>query len=79
MQETEEIRVRSLGREDAPGAGNDNPLQYPCLAKSHGQRSLVDYSPWDHKKLDMIKWLNTPIILKFALYLKPELRLHGAP
>ena len=23
----------------------------------HGQRSLVSYSPWDHKELDMTKWL----------------------
>ena len=26
------------------GEGNDNPLQYSCLEKSHGQRSLVGYS-----------------------------------
>ena len=26
-----EIGVRSLGREDLPGGGNGNPLQYPCL------------------------------------------------
>ena len=28
MQETQ---VRSLGREDSPGEGNGNPLQYSCL------------------------------------------------
>ena len=28
MQET---RVRSLGQEDSPGEGNDNPLQNSCL------------------------------------------------
>ena len=28
-----------------PGEGNDNSLQYSCLGKSHGWRSLVDYSP----------------------------------
>ena len=26
-----ETRVRSLGREHAPGEGNGNPLQYSCL------------------------------------------------
>ena len=26
-----ETRVRSLGREDSPGEGNGNPLQYSCL------------------------------------------------
>ena len=30
MQETHEVQVLFLGREDAPGAGNGNPLQY-CL------------------------------------------------
>ena len=26
-----ETRVQSLGREDPPGEGNGNPLQYSCL------------------------------------------------
>ena len=30
MQETHEVQVLFLGREDAPGVGNGNPLQY-CL------------------------------------------------
>ena len=36
--------VSGLGR--SPGEGNGNPLQYSFLpGKSHGQRSLVGYSP----------------------------------
>ena len=31
---------------------NGNPLQYSCLENSHGQRSLVGYSPWGHKESD---------------------------
>ena len=31
------------------GGGNGNTLQYPCLEKSHGQRSLVGFSPWGTK------------------------------
>ena len=27
-----------------PGEENGNPLQYSCLEKSHGQRSLAGYS-----------------------------------
>ena len=27
----QEMQVRSLGREDSPGEGNGNPLQYSCL------------------------------------------------
>ena len=37
------------------GEGNGNPLQYSCLEKSHGQRSLVTYCPWRHKELDTIE------------------------
>ena len=38
----------------APGGGNGNPLQYPVFlpGKSHGQKSLVGYSPWGHKQSD---------------------------
>ena len=30
----EETWVRSLGQEDSPGGGNNNPLQYSCLENS---------------------------------------------
>ena len=33
------------------GGRNGNPLQYSCLGKSHGQRSLVDDSPWGQKRV----------------------------
>ena len=48
-----------------PGLGGSlvgrlgNPLQYSCLENPHGQRSLVDYSPWGHKELDMTEGLST--------------------
>ena len=35
----------------SPGERNGNPLQYSCLENS--MRSLVGYSPWDLKELDM--------------------------
>ena len=41
------------GLERSPGEGNGNPLQYFCPGESHGQRSLVGYSPWGHKESDM--------------------------
>ena len=34
MQETQEMRVRSLGWEDSPGEGNGYPLQYSYLENS---------------------------------------------
>ena len=37
--------IPGLGR--SPGAGNGNLLQYFLPGKSHGQRSLAGYSPWD--------------------------------
>ena len=43
--------IPGLGR--FPGAGHGNPLQYSCLENSHGQRSLVGYSPWGHKGSNM--------------------------
>ena len=33
----------------SPAEGNGNPFQYPCLEKSHGQRSLVGYSQWGQR------------------------------
>ena len=44
---------RSLGEE------NSNPLQYSCLENPHGQGSLVGYSSWGHKELDMTEQPST--------------------
>ena len=48
MQETQEMLVRSLAREDA--------LQKEVATHSsglaHGRRILVGYSPWGHKESD---------------------------
>ena len=41
-----------------PGGGNGIPLQYSFLDKSHRQRSLVGYSPWDHKQSDTTEQLS---------------------
>ena len=43
------------GLRRSPRAGNSNPLQYSCLEKSHGQRSLAGYSPQGCKESDMTK------------------------
>ena len=53
-----ETRVQSLCREDSPGEGNGNPLQYSCL-ENH-----MDGGAWwatvhrAAKELDMTEWLN---------------------
>ena len=41
--------IPGLGR--SPGGGHGNPLLYSCLENPHGQRSLVGYSPWGHKRV----------------------------
>ena len=42
----------------SPRVGNGNSLQYSSLEKFHGQRSLMGYSPWDHKESDTLKHLS---------------------
>ena len=49
--------IPGLGR--YPVGGHSNPLQYSGLDTPHGQRSLVGYSPWGHKVLDMTEQLST--------------------
>ena len=42
-----------LGSGRFPEGGNGNPLQYLSLpGESHGQKSLVSYSPWDWEESD---------------------------
>ena len=54
MQET---WVQSLGQEDPlEKEMATTPVFLP--GKSHGQRSLEDYSPWDHKELDTTERLH---------------------
>ena len=48
--------IPGLGR--SPGGGHGNPLQYSCLENLHGQRSLVGYSQWGSKELDMTEQLS---------------------
>ena len=50
--------------------GNGNPLQFPCLKKSHGQRSLVGYSPCGRKESDTIEPLHFQVILFQIVLLK---------
>ena len=42
------------------GEGNGYSLQYSCLEKSHGQRSLAGYSPCSHKSWTQLSNYTTP-------------------
>ena len=50
MQETQEMWVWSLGLED-PLEEEMTTHSSNLAGKSHGQRSLVGYSPWGHKRV----------------------------
>ena len=48
LPEIQEIRVQSMGQEDPMEKGM--AAHSSILAgESHGQKSLVDYSPWGHR------------------------------
>ena len=53
MQEAQETQVRSLGQGRSPGGRHGNPLPVLLPGESHGQKSLVGYSPQGCKELDM--------------------------
>ena len=60
MQKTQDTWVWSLGQED-PLEKEMAPHSTILVLKSHGQRSLVGYSPWGHRELDTTEWLSTYI------------------
>ena len=60
MQETQKTWVQSLVRK-IPWRRKWQPTPGFLPRKFHGQRSLVGYSPWDHKESDMIEHTCTHI------------------
>ena len=46
---------RFPGSRRFPGKGQGNPLQVFLPGEYHGQRSLLDYSPWGCIESDMIE------------------------
>ena len=59
-----ETRVRPLVQEERlekEMATHSSTLSW----KSHGQRSLVDYSPWGHKESDRTEWLHFHFLCRF--------------
>ena len=41
--------IPGLGK--SPGGGHGNPLQYSCLENPHGEKRLMGYNPWGHKRV----------------------------
>ena len=52
------MQVRFLIWEDPPGGRNGNPTPGFLPGESHGQRSLVGYSPLGHKESGSTERLN---------------------
>ena len=77
----QEIWVQSLGGE-IPWSRKWQPTPVFLPGESHGQRSLVGYSPWDHKKPDTTEWLTLAFIVWMVtegwwiFYLSLEVRGH---
>ena len=59
----------SPGLQRSFGGGHGNQLQYASLEDSHGQRSLVGYSPWGCKRLYTIEQLSTWGLLGVVFFL----------
>ena len=55
------------GLGSSPGEGIGYPLQYSCLEDSHGQNSLVGYSPWGlrvgHERLSRAQPIRSEYVL----------------
>ena len=54
------VLIPGTGR--SPGVGNSNLLQYSCLEKFHGQRSLAGCSPLGCKTSDVTERAHTHTI-----------------
>ena len=57
MQVTQETWIQSLGQE-IPLEKGMATLSSSLAGKTHGQRSMEGYSPWDHEELDTTWRLN---------------------
>ena len=61
--------IPGLGR--SPGGAHGNPLQCSCLENPHEQSTLVGYSPWGLKELDMSEQLRSAHIFCTIRLTKP--------
>ena len=52
------------GSGHSPGEENGNPIPVFLPGKSHGQMSLVGYSPWGHEESDMTEQLTLSLSLQ---------------
>ena len=65
----QKMQVWSLSWEDPLEKEMATPPVF-LPGKSHGQRSLADYSPWGHKQSDMTEWALTQALRASEIKLK---------
>ena len=78
----QEMWVRSLGQEDSPWRKKGQPSPVFLPGKSHGQRSLVGYSPWGLRvghDLETKSPPPPPFSLKFPSHLGCHITLSRVP
>ena len=61
---SKEFSCQAIDMDSIPGKGKWQPTPVSLRGKSHGQRSLVGYSPQGHKELDTTEHACTLFILK---------------
>ena len=59
--------IPGLGR--SPLGRHGNTLQYSCLEKPHGEKSLAGYSPWGLKESDTTKPQSTAHLEQLNVYI----------
>ena len=61
MQETQETRVQSLGRDDSleKEMTTHSSILAEIIPRTEEQKNLAGYSPWGHKESDTTEQLNT--------------------
>ena len=64
--------ISELGK--SPGGGHGNPLQYSCLEKPHGQKSVAGYSPGGLKESDMNEAAEHTSVIAMVISPKAVLR-----
>ena len=69
----QETQFQSLGQEDSPWERKWQLTPVFLPRQFHGQRCLVDYSPWGHKELDMTERLT---LSRTILLLQPLISRH---
>ena len=68
LRAVQETWVQSLGQED-PLRRKWAPTPVSLPGKSHGQRSLVGYSPWDREELGTAEPLHFHFHMRLSLYI----------